>query len=84
MKDYVETICNYFNNLKGYMEKDEIVELLSIMEHYYDYGIERTAIRKALNEKKMAKLNTEVENDESLNFYIDLYMILKDLWNEVK
>jgi len=81
MKDYVETICSYFNNLKGYMEKEEIVELLNIMEDYYNYGISRTSIENALTDKKLEKLNIEVENSETTNFYIDLFMILRDLWN---
>lgn len=71
--NYCVVVCNYLNNLKGYIEKEEIENLLWCV-----FGIPSENIHKDLvTNEDILKLSADVECDEDKDFYEDLYEIYK-------
>lgn len=79
MQEYTNTICNFYNNLKWYMEKDEVAELLDIMQDHYEYNLTRTEIEKSLNDNVMYHINEAIMEDNETNFWIYLCLVLDNL-----
>lgn len=71
--NYCEVICNYLNNLKGYIEKEEIESLL-----WSVFGIPNEDINEDLvTNEDILKLSADVECGRDKDFYEDLYAIYK-------
>ena len=74
--DYAITICNYLNNLKGYIEKYEIENLLWCI-----FGLENDTYNTDLiTSEYVNKLSTDIASDLGNDFYEDLY----SLYNKIK
>jgi len=74
-KEYCRTICNFYNNLCGYMENKEISNLIFCI---FNEKINDTKIGNFIEEIRL--LNSDIECDNDINFCIDLC----DLYNKIK
>ena len=77
-KEYCGVICNFYNNLCGYMKNDEIKNLLECV-----FGLDEidlSYISWEEFEDEVYYLNDDIACDNDINFCIDLY----DLYEKIK
>ena len=82
MKEYVDAICNFFNNLCGYMEFEELNELLCILNYSLKYNVEEYYIREYLGDGWLKIFNDCIENDMGEEFYNELVKFLEEIKEE--
>lgn len=70
-KTYIKNVCNYLNNIKGYIERGEVVFLLECIEDKSYINI--------LTDKDIKKLSDYVEYDECDKFLNELINIANRL-----
>lgn len=77
MERYCVNVCNYLNNLKGYIEKEEVVNLLWCV-----FGVESDTFNEDLiTDKFIYDLSCYVACDNGTNFYktlCELYEVVKE------
>ena len=65
LRTYLENICNYLNNIKGYIDKEEIKFLLECIDDRYYH----------ITNEMVEKLSDMVENNECEDFVEELLKI---------
>lgn len=76
--EYCNVVCNYLNNLKGYIEEYEIENLLWCV-----FGIPSEDIKEDLiTGIDIIHLSSDIANDLGNDFYEDLYAIYRRLESE--
>ena len=78
-KEYCGVICNFYNNLCGYMKNDEIKNLIECVFNEDD-EIDLYNVSWEDFKDEIEQLNYDVACDNDINFCIDLY----DLYNKIK
>ena len=66
MFEYVDTICNFLNNLKGYITNDELIELVS---YSASGNLDRHDIDRFITNEDLDKASEYVEEDDSFNLF---------------
>jgi len=78
VKEYVNNICNYFNNLKGYMEDYELLELIKLVNYNKNYEFENILISDNLTEDKIKQFNDYII-DDSDGLYEEIIKFLEEI-----
>ena len=72
--EYANIVCNYLNNLKGYIEGYEIINLMWCI-----FGVSEEELNTELiTNEDMLKLSGDIATD-STDFYEDLYLLYKKI-----
>lgn len=66
MFEYIDTICNFLNNLKGYITNDELIELVS---YSASGNLDRHDIDRFITNEDLDKASEYVEEDDSFNLF---------------
>ncbi len=75
--EYANVVCNYLNNLKGYIEDYEIINLMWCI-----FGASEEALNiELMTNDDILKLSGDVASD-SISFYEDLYFLYKKIVKE--
>ena len=77
MLDYVETVCNFLNNLKGYITIDELVILVN---YGFDGMLNRTDIEKRITIDDLQRASDFVEEDD----HFELFKLVMGLVNKIQ
>lgn len=80
-KEYCGVICNFYNNLCGYMKKEEIKNLLKCVFEIDEIDLYNWYTMAWEDfEDEIEQLNYDIACDNDINFCIDLY----DLYEKIK
>ena len=74
MFGYVDTICTFLNNLKGYITNDELIELVS---YSASGSLDRHEINKYMTCDDLRKASCFVEEDDSFGLF-ELVIKIRD------
>jgi hypothetical protein len=76
MFEYISSICNFLNNLKGYITRDELITIISI---YLGGEIDNHIISKVITERDIKRVSDTIECDDEFN----CYELIQDISNRV-
>lgn len=66
MFEYISSMCNFLNNLKGYITRDELITIINI---YLGGVLDNHIISKVITERDIKRVSDTIECDDEFNCY---------------